>query len=80
MSTFCKEPVNPQASKEAKELLAYLCEHAGKKLITGQHTQTKPMEERAYIKEVTGKYQSSWSLRCFPTARTSTMRMPVKSV
>lgn len=56
MSTFCKEPVNPQASKEAKELLAYLCEHAGKKLITGQHTQTKPMEERAYIKEVTGKY------------------------
>ena len=48
-------PVNPNASKEAKELLAYLEETAGKKIITGQHTQTIPMEEITYIEEITGK-------------------------
>lgn len=47
--------VNPNASKEARELLNYLSDTAGKKLITGQHTQTNPMEEVAYIREKTGK-------------------------
>lgn len=56
MNEFCSTPVNPNATKKAKELLSYLCECAGNCLITGQHTQTKPMEERAYIKEVTGHY------------------------
>lgn len=56
MKQFCSVPVNPNATDKAKELLAYLCESAGQRLITGQHTQTKPMEERAYIKEVTGRY------------------------
>ena len=32
------KPVNENATKEAKELLAYLYETAGKKIITGQHT------------------------------------------
>ena len=50
-----QQPVNPNASKEAGKLLQYLAENAGKKIITGQHTQTVPMEEIAYIKEVTGK-------------------------
>ena len=36
------KPVNENATKEAKELLAYLYETAGKKIITGQHTQTNP--------------------------------------
>ena len=49
MNEFCSTPVNPNATKKAKELLSYLCECAGNCLITGQHTQTKPMEERAYI-------------------------------
>ena len=50
-----QKPVNQNASKKTKELLAYLCETAGNGIITGQHTQTNPMEEVTYIKEKTGK-------------------------
>lgn len=50
-----QEPVNQNATKETRELLSYLCETAGKAIITGQHTQTNPMEEVTYIKEQTGK-------------------------
>ena len=46
---------NPHASKEAKKLLNYLSDIAGKKIITGQHTQTNPMEEVLYIGKNTGK-------------------------
>lgn len=46
---------NSNATKKAKDLLEYLHEVAGKKIITGQHTQTNPMEEITYIKELTGK-------------------------
>ena len=49
-------PVNPHATPEAEALLAYLYEIAGNGIITGQHTQTNPMEERAYIHELTGRY------------------------
>lgn len=48
------KPVNQNATKKAEELLNYLYEVAGKGIITGQHTQTNPMEEVAYIKEKTG--------------------------
>lgn len=48
------KPVNPNATKEAEELLNYLYEVAGNSIITGQHTQTNPMEEVVYIKEKTG--------------------------
>lgn len=48
-------PVNENASKGARKLLAFLEEQAGHRIITGQHTQTVPMEEISYIKEVTGK-------------------------
>lgn len=48
-------PVNQNASAEAKKLLQYLEEVAGKGIISGQHTQTVPMEEIAYIREKTGK-------------------------
>jgi mannan endo-1,4-beta-mannosidase len=48
-------PVNPDATCEARELLSFLCRTAGKKLITGQHTQTIPMEEISYIREKTGR-------------------------
>lgn len=47
--------VDPNASPKAKQLLNYLSETAGKKIITGQHTQTNPMEEIDYIRSVTGK-------------------------
>lgn len=50
-----QNPVNKNASQKAKELLQYLCDTAGKGIITGQHTQTNPMEEVTYIKEHTGK-------------------------
>lgn len=49
------KPVNPNATKEARELLEYLYQTAGTGIITGQHTQTVPMEERTHIYEVTGK-------------------------
>lgn len=46
---------DPKATREAKELLQYLHTVAGKQIITGQHTQTIPCEEIAYIRENTGK-------------------------
>lgn len=48
-------PVNSNATKNAVKLLDYLYEVAGKRIVTGQHTQTIPMEEIEYIREVTGK-------------------------
>lgn len=48
------QPVNKNASGEARELLDYLYSVAGKGIITGQHTQTNGMEEIAYIRKQTG--------------------------
>lgn len=48
-------PVNRNATQKAKDLLAYLEEVSGKAIITGQHTQTVPMEEVSYIMDITGK-------------------------
>ena len=50
-----QKPVNKNSSKNAAALLAFLAETAGNRLITGQHTQSKGMEELALIKEKTGK-------------------------
>ena len=47
-------PVNPDASPRARALLDDLCKTAGNGIITGQHTQTVPMEEVVYIKDKTG--------------------------
>ena len=44
-----------KATQEAKELLKYLKNTAGQQIITGQHTQTIPCEEIAYIRQTTGK-------------------------
>ena len=51
-----QKPVNKNASPEAAALLSYLEQTAGHGIITGQHTQTNPMEERTHIHEITGKY------------------------
>lgn len=48
-------PVNKNASENAVKLLNYISDIAGKKIITGQHTQTNPMEEIAFIRKHTGK-------------------------
>lgn len=50
-----QNPVNSNSTKKARELLNYLSDTAGKAIITGQHTQTNPMEEISYIREITGK-------------------------
>ena len=50
-----QKTANKNATEAAKKLLNFLEETAGKKIITGQHTQTNPMEEIDYIREVTGK-------------------------
>lgn len=49
------KPVNENASKEACQLLDYLYAAAGHRIITGQHTQTNPMEEIDYLYRITGK-------------------------
>lgn len=49
------KPVNKNATKEAADLLDYLHHVQGNGIITGQHTQTKPCEEIAYVKAVTGR-------------------------
>lgn len=49
------KPVNEESIQEACDLLQYLQETAGSKIITGQHTQTNPMEEIDYIYQVTGR-------------------------
>ena len=49
-------PVNSNATPEARELLQYLVRCSGTSILTGQHTQTNPMEEYQYIHEVTGHY------------------------
>lgn len=41
---------DPKATKETVELWNYLHAVAGKQIITGQHTQTIPSEEIAYIR------------------------------
>jgi mannan endo-1,4-beta-mannosidase len=49
------QTVNKNATKEAKELLNYLHSVMGKRIITGQHTQTNPQEELQLIWEQTNK-------------------------
>ena len=68
-------PVNPNATPEAAKLLAYLAQVSGRQIISGQHTQTIPMEEITYIENVTGRKPK---LRCFPTPPISITRMPGK--
>ena len=48
------KPVNPNATQKACVLLDYLYATAGNGIITGQHTQTNPMEEISYIEKLTG--------------------------
>lgn len=48
-------PVNSQATYNAKKLLQYLSAIGGRKIVTGQHTQTVGMEEIDEIRRITGK-------------------------
>ena len=53
---YNKIPVNKNAIKEAKDLLSYLADTAGNAILTGQHTQTNPMEEYHHIHDLTGSF------------------------
>ena len=55
-ANYDRVPCDPDATPEAKALLERLCDGAGRELISGQHTQTNPMEERRRVRELTGVY------------------------
>lgn len=48
-------PCNPNAQECVHRVLEYLADSAGKRVITGQHTQTRQQKELAYIQKITGK-------------------------
>lgn len=48
-------PANPRATEGARKLLGFLHRVAGKRIITGQHTQTRSMEEISYLRKLTGR-------------------------
>lgn len=49
------QPVNPNATAEARALLQYLDSIRGKGILTGQHTLTMEQRELWHIQELTGK-------------------------
>ena len=49
------KPVNPNATREVKEVLDYFESIRGKGIITGMHTQTREQEELKFIEAQTGK-------------------------
>lgn len=50
-----QKTANPNATAAAQELLNYLSDIEGMRIITGQHTQTNEMEEIQYIRHITDK-------------------------
>lgn len=55
MKEIITKPSDPNASKEVIRVMEYLAEISGKRIITGQHTQTKEQPEISKIFEITGK-------------------------
>jgi len=55
------QPVNPKASKEARELLAFISELSGEKILAGQHSYCNdlvtPMDS---VVAITGKFSAIW--------------------
>lgn len=54
MAEKCSVPCNKNAQQCVKNVMEYLADISGKKMLTGQHTQTMAMEEISYIKDITG--------------------------
>jgi len=52
------QPVNPNASKEAKNVLAYLYSIKGKSILSGQHGGSDRFVDS--VKSITGKYPAVW--------------------
>ena len=55
MSEKLYTPVNPNAQEGVKNVLRFLSDISGEKIVTGQHTQTMAQEELFKIEEITGK-------------------------
>lgn len=55
MSDRIFEPSNPNAQDCVKNVLKYLAEISGRKIISGQHTQNHAQEELHFIEKLTGK-------------------------
>jgi len=66
---------NKNAIPEAIKLYEYLCALSGKGILTGQHTQTRGMEEIGHIQRLTGKKPA---LNCLDIHRISTMKIWVR--
>ena len=49
------EPADKNAIDEVRNVMRYLTDISGKRIITGQHTQTMAMEELHHIRNVAGK-------------------------
>lgn len=55
------EPVNPNASPEAKKLLNYLYNINGKSILSGEHNYNQSMNQFSdSVKAITGKYPALW--------------------
>src|ERR1022692_552769 len=58
---YACEPVNPNATSEARALLKTLCDVSGKGILTGQHNFPNERDlDTNRIFEVTGKYPAIW--------------------
>ena len=55
MPNLITTPVDPHAQQGVKNVLQYLAEISGTKIITGQHTQSMAQEEMHHIQKITGK-------------------------
>lgn len=55
MSDKLFTPVNPSAQQGVKNVLKYLSDISGEKVVTGQHTQSMAQEELHKIEEITGR-------------------------
>jgi mannan endo-1,4-beta-mannosidase len=59
--TYQCEPVNPNATPEARELLKKLCEISGNGVLTGHHNFPNNLSQHSdKIFEITGKYPAVW--------------------
>ena len=55
MNQLITTPVNPMAQQGARNVLRFLVEISGDRVVTGQHTQTMAQEELHKIEEMTGE-------------------------
>lgn len=55
MAKKADTPTNKEAQIGARNVMKYLAEISGEKIVTGQHTQTLAQEELHYIEKITGK-------------------------